>query len=132
MKVTLRPGFSLVQLYLRAIPKHKPLVLIKKYSKGLIIEVLLRFELGQLMFGGAYIQRALFSEFYGTYFSKERITVSRLVCVSWIHGNERNEINCKELLRKLYHYSGVSCSGYWLLSSVSFLFIFSIIFFRRL
>ena len=55
-------------LYLRAIFKHKP----RGGGGGLIFggeilitEGFLRYELGGLIFGGAYTRRGLFSEFYG-------------------------------------------------------------------
>ena len=50
-------------LYLRAISKYKPL---GAYSwRGDLTEGFLRYELGELIFGGAYKWRGLFSEFYG-------------------------------------------------------------------
>ena len=54
-------------LYSRANSKYKP-------PKGLILgggdltEGFLHYDFGGLIFGGAYTQRGLFSEFYGNFF----------------------------------------------------------------
>ena len=55
-------------LYLRAISKYKPPK--RAYIwRGDLTEGFLGYEFGGLIFGGAYIWRGLFSEFYGTSFT---------------------------------------------------------------
>ena len=53
-------------LYLRAISKDKPHGGRGAYIwRGNLTESFLRYEVGGLIFGGAYTRRGLFSEFYG-------------------------------------------------------------------
>ena len=53
-------------LYLKAIPSTSPQG--ASIWRGDLTEGFLRYELGGLIFGGAYTRRGLFSEFYGNLF----------------------------------------------------------------
>ena len=52
-------------LHLRAISKYKPLG--ANIWRGDLTEGFLRYEFRELIFGGAYTWRGLFSEFYGIF-----------------------------------------------------------------
>ena len=58
-----RLGWPYSSLYLRAILSTSPRV--AYIWRGVLTEGFLRYELGGLIFGGAYTWRGLFSEFYG-------------------------------------------------------------------
>ena len=60
------PFLLCITLYLRAIPKYKPLGGGGAYIwRDDLTEGFLRYEFGGLIFGGAYTRRGLFLEFYG-------------------------------------------------------------------
>ena len=52
--------------------------------RGDLTEGFLRYEFGELIFGGAYTWRGLFLEFYGIFFSPSRAVLSRLFCEMFI------------------------------------------------
>ena len=59
------PFLLCFNLYLRAISKYKPPG--SYIWRGDLTEGFLRYEIGGLIFGGAYTWRGLFSEFYGIF-----------------------------------------------------------------